>query len=203
MIIDILSAIFVFLFAVFSMRKGAAGAVLKLSSAVLSVLIALFIYPTVSKIVYLTPLPDKISDGVESRLTEQNDAAGMESIDAMPDFIKKNIAPAADEAVSSVTRALADSVAEIIINIVVFAVLFAAVKIIIMLLTGALNLSMKLPVLKQCNSLLGMICGILASLVLLWPVSALLSALSVSHEALASQVNSSYVVAIMSLAAPF
>jgi hypothetical protein len=72
-----------------------------------------------------------------------------------------------------------------------------------MLLTGALKLSMKLPVLKQCNSFIGMLCGLLAGLVILLPISALLSALAVSNDAVASQVDKSYVVAIMSLISPF
>ncbi len=208
MIIDVLSLIFVFLFAVFAMKKGAASAVLKLSSVVISLFVAALIYPYVTDAVYLTPIPEKVSDAVEERLiSNAQDENGYQnaydSIDAMPDFIRKSVEKPVQNAAESVMRALADSITRVILNIIVFAVLAAATKLIIMLLTGALKLSMKLPVLKQCNSFIGMLCGLLAGIMILWPVSALLSAAAVSNTALAQQVNSSYVVAIMSVIAPF
>lgn len=208
MIIDILSAVFVFLFAVFAMKKGAASAVLKLSGIVISLFVAALIYPYVTDAVYLTPIPQKVSDAVEDRLvSDAQEEAGYEntydSIDAMPDFIRKNIEKPVEDAKESVMRAAADSITKVILNIIVFASLAAATKLIIMLLTGALKIGMKLPVIKQCNSLIGMLCGLLAGLMIVWIASAILSAAAVSNEALARQVNSSYVVAIMSVIAPF
>lgn len=205
MIIDILSAIFVFLFAAFAMKKGAASAIMKLSSIVLSIFVSAIIYPYVTDFVYLTPIPEKVSGIVEERLLEKEaeETEDYSSIDAMPDFIRNSVEETLTDATNSVRRSVADSITRVILNIVVFAVLVAATKLIIMLLTGALKLSMKLPVLKQCNSFIGMLCGLLAGLVILLPISALLSALAVSNDAVASQVDKSYVVAIMSLISPF
>ncbi len=204
MVIDIIAFIFVTLFAYFSMKKGAVGAALKLAGIVLSLFVSFLIYPVVTGLVYMTPIPEKAAEPIEQAIIERGNAEEMrDTIDAMPDFIKKSAEIAAEAGGSAAAHVIAMAAARVVISIVVFIILAAAVRILILLLTGALKISAKLPVIKECNAAIGLILGLAASFVLLWAASAVICAFAASNELLYRQAADSYVVSIMSLFSPF
>lgn len=204
MIIDIVSILFVIAFACMTMRKGAVGAAVNLAGIILSLFVSMLIYPVVTALIYMTPVPDAVSEPIEQAIIREGSSYDIsQTIDAMPDFIKNGVDEALESGAINAAAAVADAVARTIINIIAFVVIAAAVRVLILLLTGALKLSTKLPVIKQCNKLLGLLCGLAAALVVLWVASAVLCALAPSNEFLAGQVLDSYIVAIMSLFAPF
>lgn len=203
MILDIAAVVFLVLFTYFAAKKGAAGAALKLGGMVLSILVAFIIYPAVTDIVYMTPVPDAVSGTVEKVLSEKSTENISESLDAMPDLLKRCLENPMQDAVNSVATTLSDAATRLILTIIVFAALVAATKIIIMLLTGAIGLTTKLPVLKEMNSLLGGVCGFAAALVILWVAALFLCAAAPMNEMLAGQVIESRAVQILSMVSPF
>ena len=203
MIIDIAALLFVALFGALSMKKGAAGAALKLGGTILSIIVALIIYPLVTNIVYMTPVPDTVSTSVGKVLAEKGGENIAGALDALPKIFKMSLEAPVNNAVNSAVTTMTDAVTRVIITIIIFAVLVAATKIIIMLVTGALDISTKLPVIKQCNSLLGLLCGIAASLVIVWVGVHVLCAIAPWSEPLANEVLKSRVVMIMSAVSPF
>ncbi len=204
MIIDIISFIFVTLFAYFSMKKGAVGAALKLAGIVLSLFVSFLIYPVVTGLVYMTPIPEMAAEPIEQAIIERGNVEEMrETIDAMPDFIRKSAEIAAEAGGSAATHVIALAAARVVISIVVFIILAAAIRILILLLTGALKISAKLPVIKECNAAIGLILGLAAAFVILWAAAAVICAFAASNEVLYKQAADSYVVSIMSLFSPF
>ncbi|MCD8049210.1 MAG: CvpA family protein [Clostridia bacterium] len=204
MVIDIAALAFVIVFSYFSMKKGAVGAAFKLCGTIIAIVVGMLMYPVVADWVYMTEIPDKVSASVAETIAENDGLDGVEeSIDAMPKFIQKSVGKSIEDGIASVEQSAAKLVTRAILNIIVFILLSAVTKIIIMLLSKALKLTNRLPILKQCNALLGLALGLVSSLIIVWGASALISALAMSNEALANRALDSYTIAIMGMVSPF
>ncbi len=204
MVIDIAALAFVIVFSYFAMKKGAVGAAFKLCGTIIAIVVGMLMYPVVTDFVYMTEIPDKVTVTVAEAIAENDGLDGIEeSIDAMPKFIQKSVGKGIEDGIASVEQSAAELVTRAILNIIVFIVLSAVTKIIIMLLSKGLKVTSKLPILKQCNQLLGLALGLASSLIIVWAASALISALALSNNALAEQVLDSYTIAIMGMVSPF
>lgn len=203
MIFDIAVVIFVVILSLVMMKKGGMHAILSLVGLVLSVVVAFSVYPVLSEVMYDTPLPGNLEVIVSEALMADESVTSLEAIDAMPDFVKNVINVQAEDAVNTMIEDVSKSVTRVIIDVITFILLIIVTKIIIALITGALNLTMKLPVLSQLNSLVGLLCGIVVSLVIVWLAVAATSVLGTSNEMVASWIEGSRVVEIFSDIAPF
>lgn len=203
MIFDIAALIFVLIFSLIMMHRGGMCAILSLGGFVLSIIVASMLYPVLTDVVYQTPLPENLERIVSEVIVIEGDAGAEESFDALPEFLQKALEDTKNTAVENITTSLAKTVTRLIINIIIFVLLIIVTKLVISLLSGALNLVTKLPVLHELNSLVGFLCGLAISLVIVWLASLLAGALAASNEAVAGWIDKSYVVSIMSNITPF
>ncbi len=202
MVFDIAVLAFVLIFSLIMMKRGGMRALLSLGSFVLSIVVASTLYPALTDMVYKTPLPENLEAIVgETIVIDGNDE--MEAFDALPDFIKDALEETRGTAVESITRSLAKTVTRLIINIIIFVLLIIATKIVISLLSGALNVVTKLPVIHELNALVGFGCGLAISLVIVWIAVMLTGVVAASNETVAGWIEGSYSVNIMSNISPF
>lgn len=202
MIIDIIAAAFVVLFSCYMMRKGGVKAVLSLVSMVLAIIVAFSIYPVVSEYVYDTPLFDMIKENVGETIAANGGDAFFEAVDAMPDFLQKimGIEPEVQEGTMD---SISSNVATVAINIITFVLVLIATKLLLALISWALNLVTKLPALKQINAFAGFLCGVIVSVAILWVAVQVMGVVSTSNAELAKVMSESYTVEIMSGISPF
>lgn len=202
MVFDIAVLAFVLIFSVVMMKRGGMRALLSLGGFALSVVVASAMYPALTDMVYKTPLPENLEAIVtEAMVIDEND--DLEALDALPDFIKNAFEETKNTAMESITHSLAKTVTRLIINIIIFVLLIVVTKIVISLLSGALNIVTKLPVLHELNSLVGFGCGLVISLVIVWLAVLLLGTVATSNEAVAGWIEGSRAVEIMSGISPF
>lgn len=198
MIFDVAALAFAVVFSLIMMKKGGMKAVLSFTGVVLSIVVASMLYPVITDIVYATPLPRNLEEIVTEAIVVDGAAEGIEAIDAMPNFIRSAIGDALNASAEAIADSLAASVTKVIIDVIVFILLLIATKLLLTFVSGALNLTMKLPVLKQLNGFVGFVCGAAISFVVVWIAVALTGVLATSNTQVAQLIDGSYVVEFMS-----
>ncbi len=198
MIFDIVAVVFAVVLSLVMMKKGGVKAALSLGSLVLSVFTASLIYPVITDAVYKTPLDENVETIVREAIAVENESSAAESFDSLPDFIK-NVADIAENAVAEqITDAIAVAVTRVIINVVIFILLIIITKIVLAVLSGTIGILVKLPVLHQLNSLVGLCCGAATSLVVIYLAVILVSSLAAGNPTVAGWIENSRIVEFMS-----
>lgn len=203
MIFDIAALAFILIFSLIMMKRGGMCAMLSLGGFVLSIIVASMLYPVLTDAVYQTPLPENLEKIVSEVIVIDGDAESSESFDALPEFLRNALEDTKSTVVENITASLAKTVTRLIINIIIFVLLIIVTKLVISLLSGALNLATKLPVLHELNALVGFLCGLAVSLVIVWLAVMLAGALAASNASVARWIEDSYAVSIMSNITPF
>ncbi|MBQ3111127.1 MAG: CvpA family protein [Clostridia bacterium] len=202
MVFDIAALVFVLVFSLIMMKRGGMKAILSLGGFALSIVVASMLYPALTDMVYETPLPENLEKIVSEAIVVE-DEDEFETLDTLPDFIKNALTESAETAVESISRSLAAAVTRLIINIIIFVLLIVVTKVCISLLSGTLNIVTKLPVLHELNALVGFVCGLVISLVIVWIAVALTGAFASTNLMVAQWIKDSYVVGILSNITPF
>ena len=96
----------------------------------------------------------------------------------MMQYINEAVEKAGTEAKNAVIESTARQIAVTIINVGVLIALFLISRIILMLVKGLAQLLTKLPVIKQCDKLGGIIYGLLQALVITYVLLAVISFIS-------------------------
>lgn len=211
MYFDIIAICFVVLFSVYMMKRGGVKAVLSLTSFVLSVIVAVCCYPAVTDWIYQTTLPEtveeRVYDMLEGDKENASDAAidedSIGAIDAMPDFVREHITIEKDKATDIIREKVAEDISYLLIKVISFVIVVIVTKLILAVLTSVLNITAKLPVLKQLNGIVGLLGGLIVSLLVVWVAVWAVNTLSLSNEAALKIAQESYVVEFMSNIAPF
>ena len=129
-----------------------------------------------------------------------NDETQKENMpEVITDYINNAVEKAGNEAKTAIVDSTAREVAIMIINIAVAIALFIVSKIILLLVKGLANLLTKLPVIKQCDKLGGIIFGILQSLVIIYVALAIISFASpmMSETGIIEGLQKSYIGSTM------
>lgn len=203
LVFDIAALAFTVIFSLIMMKRGGMRALLSLGSFILSIVVASMLYPVLTEAVYKTPLPENLEEIVKEALVTEESGEDMEAFDALPGFMKNIIEDTQSTVMESVSRTLAQTVTRFLINIIIFVLLVVATKLIISLLSGAMNIVTKLPVLHELNSLTGLVCGLAVSLVVVWIAVMATGAVATSNRTVAAWIENSYAVDIMSNISPF
>lgn len=198
MIFDIAAAVFVVVFSVYMMRKGAVKAVLSLVSFLLSVIIASSCYPVMAQKLYDTPLYDAIKEKVTQQMSEKSEEDELDSIDAMPNFVRDSVLTDIDGAIDSVKQKIAENIANLILKAICFVLAVIATKIILTILIACLDVVTKLPGIRQLNGLIGLCSGVVVSLLVVWIASCVISVGATGNEKCKSIAEESQVIGIMS-----
>ncbi len=136
--------------------RGFVKSLFGLGSIVLSLVLALTLYPVVSDVIEKSPVGDFIYESVENIFgQDKNKPIVEEEQQLLPDIIKEPINAATENAKQAVSKSVADAA----INIVGMLAVFLLVKILIWILAKVLDIMTRLPIIHGCNKFLGAVFG--------------------------------------------
>ena len=204
-IIDLVIIAIIALCVLVGYHKGLTGSILKIVSFVLALIIAFILFKPVSNfIINKTNWDENLEQAIkQSILKDEEKTNGETQQENMPevitDYINNAVEKAGNEAKTAIVNSTARDVAIMIINIAVAITLFIVSKIILLLVKGLANLLTKLPVIKQCDKLGGIIFGILQSLAIIYIALAIISFASpmMSETGIIAGLQKSYIGSTM------
>lgn len=174
---DLILICFIALFAFSGMKRGFIKTIVGLASTLISLVLTLFAYPAVSDFLHKLGVGEAIKNIILEMLAKKEQV---------------NLGLGIME-----TTAEASSV--IVVNVISFIAVVILTKFVLALLIKSLNIITKLPVIKQANSLLGMIAGLLSGILVSYTLIGVLGALNDNNVILVvkEQLDSSLLAVLM------
>lgn len=200
-IVDLIILAVIVLCIIFGYIKGLTGALIKIVSFVLSIVIAFILFIPISNlIINKTQIDDSIEQSVREMIIGSNDSEQVE--ENMPstitDYIEEKVENVADDAKEAVADTTAREVAITIVKAATWIILFIVARILLILLKFVTALIAKLPVIKQCDKLGGIIYGLLEGLIIVYVILAIISLVSpMMNGTLADLIDKSYLGSMM------
>lgn len=186
--------------------KGLTGALLKIVSFVLALVIAFVLFKPVSNFVIQNTNWDENLEASIREIVVKEEATTDEEQDVeqgMPevitDYINTTVENAANDAKEAIVDATARNVALTIINVATWIALFLVARIALILVKGLANILTSLPVIKQVDKLGGVIYGAIEALVIIYGLLAIVSFVSpmIQHSYLITGIQSSHIASFM------
>lgn len=196
-IIDLIIAGIIALCVIVGYAKGLTGALIKIVSFVLSLIIAFILYmPLSNYIINNTQIDNMIENTIrESILKNNNQTKKEENMPtAITDYINQKVEDASNSVKENVINSTAKDVSQTIVRAGTWIMLFIIARIALIVLKFITALIAKLPVIKQFDKLGGIIYGLLEGLVITYLALALISFITpMTKGNLSSDINKSYI----------
>lgn len=210
--VDIIIIIILLLSIFYFAHKGLISSILKSCSWLISILVTYLLYPFVSSLIRRTIVFDFLREtiytvmgldsisatGGSSQITAINALTLPESLKTM--LIDNNNSVIYDLLnVNSLQEYIAGYIANIILNIVISILVFFIIKFGMRFVITALNIAVKLPVVRQLNSLGGGLLGLFWGVAIIWSVMAITTLLIASpvFNDLIDAINNSFLGSIL------
>lgn len=157
--------------------RGLTGSLIGILSFVLSLVVAFVLFvPVSSFIVNSTNLDEDLEKSIrEIIIKEDSNEQSEEMPSAITEYINKKVGEAADQAKENIVNSTARDVSRTIIKAGTWIVLFIVARILMIFLKFITSLIAKLPVIKQCDKLGGIIYGLVEGLIITYVALAIIS----------------------------
>jgi uncharacterized membrane protein required for colicin V production len=201
-IIDIVIVLIIALCVFFGYKRGLTGSLLKILSFVLAIVIAFILFKPVSNfVINNTTWDDSIKESIQQFITEKitaEEETGEANTDlpkVIVDYIDETMAESANEAKEVAIENTAQSVTTLIVNAGVWIAVFIIARILLIFIKFITALIAKLPVIKQCDKLGGIIYGVLEAFVILYVILAIISFISptLNNAEFIDSINKSFI----------
>ncbi|MGI6530015.1 MAG: CvpA family protein [Clostridia bacterium] len=199
-IADIVVIVVILLFAFLGYRRGLLMGIYSIGAYFIAIFIGFLLRKPVVAFIYKTPLPDKVYNNVYARLVEHNVSKGQEALANTEDyieslklpslienFLKKNI-QTGEGAFEALAESISDKVTAFIVSVFAFLITFILVLIIMLVLKRIIKFARELPVIKQVDSVGGVLLGVLEGILIVSVVLLFIYMFS-SRESLAPLVQ--------------
>lgn len=198
-IVDVVIVAILLICIIMGYVKGLTGALIKILSFVLSLVIAFILFVPISNlIIEQTNIDESLEQSIREMIigNEQGDKDNMPT--AITDYIGKQVENAADSAKEMVADNTAKEVSITIVKAGTWIILFIIARILLIFLRFITSLIARLPVIKQFDKLGGIIYGILEGLIIVYVLLAIISFVSpMTNGTVANAIESSYIGSIM------
>ena len=196
-IIDLIIAGIIALCVIVGYAKGLTGALIKIVSFVLSLIIAFILYmPLSNYIINNTQIDNMIENTIRESILKNDDKTKKEENmpTAITDYINQKVEDASNSVKENVINSTAKDVSQTIVRAGTWIMLFIIARIALIVLKFITALIAKLPVIKQFDKLGGIIYGLLEGLVITYLALALISFITpMTKGNLSSDINKSYI----------
>lgn len=196
-IIDLIIVGIIALCVIVGYAKGLTGALIKILSFVLSLIIAFILYmPLSNYIINNTQIDDMIENTIKESILKNDDQTQKEENmpTAITDYINQKVEDASNSVKENVVNSTAKDVSQTIVRAGTWIMLFIIARIALIVLKFITGLIAKLPVIKQFDKLGGIIYGLLEGLVITYFALALISFITpMTKGNLSSDINKSYI----------
>lgn len=196
-IIDLIIAGIIALCVIVGYAKGLTGALIKIVSFVLSLIIAFILYmPLSNYIINNTQIDNMIENTIRESILKNDDQTKKEENipTAITDYINQKVEDASNSVKENVINSTAKDVSQTIVRAGTWIMLFIIAQIALIVLKFITALIAKLPVIKQFDKIGGIIYGLLEGLVITYLALALISFITpMTKGNLSSDINKSYI----------
>lgn len=152
---DIILILIVAFFTYMGAKRGLVKTLVGAVSTLISLMLSMLLYQPVSQMLYNSSLGDGIRKFVEEFLTKKlNSGVGLFML---------------EQAIETSTV--------LVMNVISFISVILAVKLIVIIFANILNITAKLPIIKQANKLLGMAAGALSGILVCYIIIGIIAAL--------------------------
>ena len=171
--LDLAVLLIIVLSILFGFKKGFLRTVTGLAAMVISLILAMTLYPYTAELIMKTPVYDTVYDNTAAVIQVPQENTGRLSdfgtgkLNLPRDFtnhLEKNIDTASDAVASSVANTVASSVVKLVSMLCVFVL----ARFLLMIVAGAAGLIHKLPIIGWGDSLLGALFGLFRGLLFVY-----------------------------------
>lgn len=202
LIVDLIIVAIIALCVIIGYRRGLAGCIIKIVSFFLALIVAAILFkPVANMVVNNTQTDENLKSSIvevfekeENENSQENDEKeDDESISPIVKYISDEVENATEEKKREIVNSVATKVAINIINIITFIVLFLGARIALIFVRAITNLITKLPLIKQCDKIGGIIYGILHGFIIVFIGLALITFVStiVNNYKVLEMINNS------------
>lgn len=195
-IIDLVIVGIIALCVIIGYAKGLTGALIKIISFVLSLVIAFILYTPISNyIINNTQIDDMIETTIKSGIIKDDEEQAKEQMPTViTDYINQKVEEASNAVKENVVNSTAQEVSHTIVRAGTWIILFVIARIALIVLKYITAIIARLPVIKQFDKLGGIIYGLLEGLVITYFALALISFITpMTKKNLSDSVNKSYI----------
>ena len=194
-IVDLVILAIMILCIIIGYVRGLTGSLIKILSFVLSIVIAFILFIPISNLIIdKTQIDENLEQTIRETIigNEQNKEENMPQ--AITDYIGQKVENVADDAKEAIADSTARDVAVTIVKAGTWILLFIIARILLIFLRFITALIAKLPVIKQCDKLGGIIYGIIEGLIIIYVLLAIISFVSPMLSGnLANAIDKSYI----------
>lgn len=162
---DISLIIIILIFAYVGKKRGFLRSIISTFSTLVSLLLSVFLCQPVSNILLKSEIGEALKISVENFLIDK---------------VEPQAPAVIDSAIHSATT--------LIVNVIAFVIVLVLIRIVVSFAARVLNIASKLPVIKQANSLLGLVTGIICGIIVCYIAVGVLGAFGTQGQ-LAEMVN--------------
>jgi len=183
-------------------KRGLTGCIIKILSFFIALIVALVLFKPVSNIVVDNT---KIDENIQTSIVqvfekeEEQKTEDEEKSSPIVEYITEEVENAAEEKKNEIVNSAATKLSINIIKVLTFIVLFIAARIALIFVKALTNLITKLPLIKQCDKIGGILYGILQGFVIVFIGLALITFIStmINNYSILEMINKSYVGSVL------
>ena len=204
LIVDLIIVSIIALCVIIGYRRGLAGCIIKIVSFFLALIVAAILFkPVANMVVNNTQMDENLKTSIVEVFEEENNDSEEnsentekeddESISPIVKYISDEVENATEEKKTEIVNSVATKLAINIINIITFIALFRGARIALIFVRAITNLITKLPLIKECDKIGGIIYGILHGFIIVFIGLALITFVStiVNNYKVLEMINNS------------
>lgn len=171
---DFIFMAFVLLMTIIGVARGLVKSLFGFGSILLSLILAMTLYPWVSDVLTKSPVGVIVSEKTEAAFgAKKTEEANLseENTNMLPEAVRKTVQNTGEQ----LQKSIAEQVASLAIRLISMLLVFLLVRLLLWILSRTLNLITKLPVIHACNKLFGGAFGLLSSVLIVYLLLGLLT----------------------------
>lgn len=188
--------VLIILFSVYrGYKKGIVNIGIRLFSVIVSILASLLLcIPLTNLIIDTTEIDENMEKAIVENLASKEDNKTEEN-NSITEVIESYTKSIAKDAQNAMTQNFAKTVSYNIIRVGVIVILFILIRMVLIILQLFTDVLTKIPIIKQCNEIAGIIYSLIIALVIIYVVLAIVFYISTisGHLAINNMIESSYV----------
>lgn len=200
LIIDAIIVLIIILSSFLGYKKGLTKSFLKIFTFIIALVISFVLFKPISNIIINnTDIDENLQKAIEEKFNQSEENKQVEQKNDMPtifnNFISEKINDATAEAKDVIVKEASKQIAITIINVGVVILVYIISQIVLIFIKGITDLVTKLPVIKQCDKLGGVIYGLLRAAIILIIIFTIISLIApiINSTVLLDMINDSII----------
>ncbi len=185
-------------------KRGLTGCLIKVLAFFIALIVSAILFkPAATIVINNTQIDENIQTSIvsvfEKEDAEKNEETDEKNNSPIMEYISDKVEEATEEKKNEIVNNAAKDISINIINVLCFIAIFIIVRIALIFVKALADLITKLPVIKQCDKIGGIVYGILQGFVIVFIALALITFVSTATNqyALLELINQSYIGSIL------